>query len=104
MKEHVCDECGKAFSKINNLWRHEKSVHKKIKDAKCDLCSFSATSESEVQKHIRNRAELPLRRSAHVETLLTDWREDIARHAPDKELRNCKIINTFYLRVYSNDS
>ena len=48
------------------------------------------------------RAELPLRRSQHVDEslLLIDWQVDIPGHAQDKELRSRNITKTFYLRAY----
>ena len=54
IRRHVCKECGSAFAKEFYLRRHTKSIHFKIKDAKCNLCHYTASTEDEVRKHMRN--------------------------------------------------
>ena len=51
-KPFKCDKCSFATKHRNSLRSHVKSIHHKIRDSKCQLCSYSA-SESNLRAHIR---------------------------------------------------
>ena len=41
--KHECTVCKRAFSSKSKLARHKKGVHEKIKDYKCDKCSYACS-------------------------------------------------------------
>ena len=50
---NTCESCGKAFSRPGNLYTHIKSVHKKLKDQKCDFCERMYSRRDALRKHIQ---------------------------------------------------
>ncbi|XP_014680807.1 PREDICTED: zinc finger protein 236-like [Priapulus caudatus] len=53
-RHHVCETCGKVFTRTNDLKRHE-FWHKGVKPIKCTKanCHFSCRSKSHLSEHVR---------------------------------------------------
>ena len=51
-KPSQCPECKKVFTQRVNMKIHLKSIHQGIK-VKCDYCGKTATTKSNLKKHIR---------------------------------------------------
>lgn len=52
-KTHVCDICGKRFSRKFNLNTHIKCVHSDEKDYVCSFCKRAFNHSSNLRKHIK---------------------------------------------------
>ena len=53
-----CKRCGKTFTRIESLKRHEEVIHNdKVKAIKCDVCGASFTRSDNLQEH-KKRAHL----------------------------------------------
>ena len=52
MNGNECSICRKSFSARYKLVRHVKGVHDKIKDYKCDNCSYECSQKSSLNMHI----------------------------------------------------
>jgi len=52
-KVHVCELCGKCFSRKFNLNTHIKCVHSKEKDYLCTYCQRAFNHSSNLRKHIK---------------------------------------------------
>ena len=48
-----CDLCEYKTSRNNNLKKHIKQVHDKIKDVLCNLCDFKCSTNGHLQRHIK---------------------------------------------------
>ena len=51
-KNHICAQCGKAFSTNSNLHKHHRNVHEKRKNNVCNFCSKAFGESSDLKKHI----------------------------------------------------
>ena len=52
VKKYDCDLCGYQVSYKNNLARHKKIVHERVKFP-CRQCNYQATSKGNLAKHKR---------------------------------------------------
>lgn len=46
VKDHCCKECGKSFSTLSSLRRHDRLVHKKLVMYRCGQCDYSTSQPS----------------------------------------------------------
>ena len=53
-KQFKCDKCDYKCCQKNNLKKHVKVIHDKIKDIKCDKCEFICSENSKLYRHIRS--------------------------------------------------
>ena len=54
---HVCDQCGKAFTRCSTLKRHIKRVHTEEKTFVCELCNKGFTTIDVLKRHERVHQE-----------------------------------------------
>ena len=54
LKNHKCDLCDKAFSMKNSLMIHIKIVHEGVKNHKCDQCGKAFSQSGLLKRHINN--------------------------------------------------
>ena len=48
---HVCDRCGKEFTRSDNLRRYVKRVHSEEKTFVCEICNKSFTTADVLKRH-----------------------------------------------------
>ena len=49
-----CKKCQYETPVRQNLYRHVKAVHDKIKDHVCEICGFAASQKGHVREHMKN--------------------------------------------------
>jgi uncharacterized Zn-finger protein len=54
-KDFECRKCHKKFTKKENLNRHDKTVHLKLRDHVCEVCGRAFGQNAHLQLHIRMR-------------------------------------------------
>ena len=54
-KAFKCDICDYSCSQKSNMNKHVKSVHAGKKPLKCDMCEFSCSQRSSVNRHVERR-------------------------------------------------
>ena len=52
-----CSECGRVFTRPDNLKRHVKSVHSREKSFTCDECGKSFATKDKLKQHQRSHQE-----------------------------------------------
>ena len=52
MKDHVCQQCSKKFSKLNTLERHIKQVHEGIRTHQCSKCDEKFAFKFQLKDHM----------------------------------------------------
>ena len=50
-KVHTCSECKVTFTRKSDLQRHEKNVHKGIRDYFCKICGLGVTQITSLRSH-----------------------------------------------------
>ena len=54
-RDHVCGECGYAFSEKGVLKRHKEAMHgKRDNKFKCDLCPYETHAKRYLRQHVTN--------------------------------------------------
>ena len=53
-KDYKCESCGKSFSEKGTLKKHIYTIHEGHKDYKCELCDSSFTQGSHLKKHLNS--------------------------------------------------
>ena len=56
-EKRVCNECGKPFQNANNLEIHVNAVHLKLKQYKCEKCSYASGHPSNLICHVKREHE-----------------------------------------------
>ena len=51
--EHKCEHCPKVFSRKDNLHRHVRNVHDKVKHHQCGICSKTFSRKQHKELHLR---------------------------------------------------
>ena len=49
---YVCDQCGKGFTRSQDLKRHIQSLHSGVKEFTCDKCEKSFATRDILRRHI----------------------------------------------------
>ena len=50
---HMCDQCGKEFTRSHDLKRHVQSLHSGVKEFTCDKCEKSFATRDTLRRHKR---------------------------------------------------
>ena len=91
----TCPQCQKILTSQNELERHIKYVHLKMKNVKCDLCEYACTSSADMEKHVnhihlKNMHQHPCDECPHVATTKYHLREHKLRHSGVKDAQ-CQV-------------
>ena len=51
MKSSLCPQCNKRFSTPYEAKKHLLAVHEKIREFKCDICSYTSSKKNHMMRH-----------------------------------------------------
>lgn len=78
--QFTCDDCGKRFTRLSNLHRHQRTTHGS-NSFRCQTCEKGFNRRDNYVRHMRNHPEISDRESQESEMINNSWNLEIT----DKE-------------------